>query len=697
MQRKIFQRLTLPVVCSILCLMLGLTAFVFRLLTLSEPQLAAVFKGDELFVADVTGSLLRGDSTLTGWYLPPAPFFYPDWLIVGAAMQLTGQPLLSCVAFAVVNTLIALAAACGCVQLTRHPSRQQIIAAMVAATGLLFVAVSYGIDHDILYSMRPAFHAGTFAMTLVGLWLFLWLERHGIRSFVGGIALLAFASNALLLGLSDLLTVLYLAAPLTAAVVAGHLIQRRCHRRAAWLLMLTWSFTLIGSGATDLLGTRQPPSVQGQMSVENILAGLTIFARQTATALLHGAPMEWLLVVLTVAGVGHSLSLRQRGDGPPMTGARDGDAAESIFGSFAYLSAWGVIGGLVVGCQHYIRNAYEFFSHYWLPVMMLPALVLPYYAADFMRRLPSRIAMGTGPMATAAALAVCCFAAIDFARRPQVVPLWAYRPEAITRLEEVCREKGLNVGLADYYTSRECSAYSRQTQVVAVDRQQFGFFHWMCDDGLYKQVKDAAATEQVDYVLANSVMLPVEEITDRFGPPDEILPIGSLTPKQTVDVLVYRRGRGPEQLQASLTRQRFLADRPGDVVPIAASTMQQAIGRRDGDALVADAAVDPAGVLLYGPYCRLRPGHYRITADVLTKGLSLADGAWYDIGYMDEAAMEFRQFVWGNFCDDHRHILLEFDVAEDLPADNQYQFRIYFPGKGTMRISNIVFTNLSAH
>ncbi|MRW85300.1 hypothetical protein GJ698_14540 [Pseudoduganella sp. FT26W] len=142
------------------------------------------FNSDALYLPALYHDVLVRGGHLNQWYLTPAPYFFPDWLLYFGARGVAGDTyhalavLMAVQALALWGLLLLL--------VRRQAPLLQAAAAATAATAMVCFAASRA-GYPYAYVMLGSYHFGTFLMVLAGLLLVL-------RRSVPGLALLVAAT-----------------------------------------------------------------------------------------------------------------------------------------------------------------------------------------------------------------------------------------------------------------------------------------------------------------------------------------------------------------------------------------------------------------------------------------------------------------------------------------------------------------------
>ncbi len=406
------------------------------------------FQGDTLFPVHVVQDVLVDGGQYSTWRAPPAPFIFPDWFIVGAVLLVTGKPLIANLAFTVINTLIATLAVVGCNRLIGGQNervREIILVCSMSFLFLLMCVDSPQFAASVGSAFLPAYHAGTFSFSLLAVYLFISIDKHGLASRIQKAKAIALVCIAFLLGLSDLLTIGYLAAPLTAGYLLSTVLVRQGARRGFFVLGLLWIAIIAGSKFTDFVVLREDPSNLSSVTLEHITENLRLVATEGWIHLVQLERSHVLLTVLSLMGTaGLAWLVLHRGERP--------DRAAIVFYAFGALSAWAVICCLVFGgaCMLWRDKNYVFFIHYWMPVFFMPFMLLPLAVEFVWTRLKLREVRVAGYGILAFQCLITLGLLIGLSTKPLGYSVWNYQPPFVQEFDQIAKKYDLKMGYTNY-------------------------------------------------------------------------------------------------------------------------------------------------------------------------------------------------------------------------------------------------------
>lgn len=167
---------------SVFFLIMFLFVFVITYGTVGPIQ-GHLFNSDALYLPVLFKDLFQHYGHLKDWYTTPAPYFFPDFIVFGAAYGLTSNvfvEILLHATFQILLTLIALYTLFKTFQF-----RAPFLAALLLP--LLFVVLDLATGRPHSYILNSAFHYGTFWVEIVCLMLFIRTveKKNRLTLFVG--------------------------------------------------------------------------------------------------------------------------------------------------------------------------------------------------------------------------------------------------------------------------------------------------------------------------------------------------------------------------------------------------------------------------------------------------------------------------------------------------------------------------------
>ncbi len=201
------------------------------------------FNGDALFTTHFVDDVVVRGNSFSGWLFPPAPFAFPDIVLSVVSRGLSDNPAVQMfLTGSLLFLLTSISAYFGVAMATLDRKTAFLLVTLASASIVLMLALRTSGTH-LKYLFFPAYHTGTYVfailLTVTGIRL---ATTKPSRWYVHvGFVILGFCS-----GFSDLLTIAYVSAPLTAALLAGWVLNFVSFRRASIVSALIWLSPLVG-------------------------------------------------------------------------------------------------------------------------------------------------------------------------------------------------------------------------------------------------------------------------------------------------------------------------------------------------------------------------------------------------------------------------------------------------------------------
>jgi hypothetical protein len=122
---------------------------------------------------------------------------------------------------------------------------------------------------------------------------------------------------------------------------------------------------------------------------------------------------------------------------------------------------------------------------------------------------------------------------------------------------------------------------------------------------------------------------------------------------------------------------------------LAASSLNSHIGRLEGTSRIATGS-DGAGLLIFGPYVALLRGDYEVALEYESDSPAARYGVFYGPESRLLAEAGLPPSATNNGLFKHR-----FTVREDLSLSPLFEFRVHYPGSGTLRVKRLTITPVS--
>lgn len=443
------------------------------------------FNSDDLYCSALAADVLQG-RPLCGWFLPGAPYLFPDLLLNlpcrALAPNLVGEFLGYCLAF----WLAVLAVLFWIARELRVPARRAFAA---AAVGVSYLAAAFlgRSDFNSALMAHAGSHTGVVLTGLILLALTLRTVRRGSWGLASaGMYVLAGGLGAF----SDKLLIVQFLAP-----TAGALLLLSLLHRLTWRQLLVHLALLLGAGAVFLairmllmaLGFHLLSAELGfpPASPATFLEGLSRLRTELSPYPLLGAvvPLYLLLIGLVLAR-----SWRRR------TGSeRDGDEyvcrAQAVLGVVLVL-------GPICNLLALLLGGAPVASRYTLSCWLLPSLLAPLLAA--LVGWPRGHVAGS---ATAAVLGLYAItSAVALVPEVQLQRLQVPYPSLARMLDRLAAERGPIRGLGGYWLGRHLTMLARGP--VTVNTVAGSGSPWFHGDNPDRYLEDERPLHVPEYTFA---------------------------------------------------------------------------------------------------------------------------------------------------------------------------------------------------
>jgi hypothetical protein len=426
-------------------------------------------------------------------------------------------------------------------------SRHIDVALLLAATLLTLMSIERLTDvgAPFFFLFLPAYHTGTYMVSLWCAALGFYCLRGGIRGRRGTTCAFGFVTLCLLGAMGDLLFLVYLVAPFTAAAVLAVAVARVPIRRALLISGLAGVAAYTGILLNKALFDSLPVERISTMSVEAATTCSRVFFAAMWRGIVKGPrtfywpPIVWLVVCTAV--VVRPLLRRARRPVPMEPRSVESFAWLAVVVAFLGLSGIATAGALIVGGISGLLdpNMFWFVTHY------LPSL---FFTAWFGLALVAACVIGSTrrrSLISARVGAVSALMVALFLLGPALLKgksLYGVRPEVARLLDEHAEEFGLTQGIGGYGGARFVTLFSQKglrASPYGLDAKppHSLFAYAYVGNRCWFKSSPARGGEppRYDFVLAEGFWVPEDRAVAKFGTPAARLPCGPYT------LLVYNR------------------------------------------------------------------------------------------------------------------------------------------------------------
>lgn len=446
--------LGLAALASLALLYLGGRPFQDHLVNSDALHLPVLF--DDLFV--------RG-GRLSDWFLTPAPYFFPDFLVYGAAWLAADGVYRQVLVFALLQFVLIGAALC---YLARPLAAHRAMFAVLVCVPLAWLAAHADLPFALL--LASAHHSGAFLAMLAAVGLWLHDETAGgapARWPRPALCLLCLAAV-----LSDTLFLAQTVAPMAATILV-------CRRKGSGLFAAArrLALPLLACGALGMLAyrfvvahpTRHPARLGIGQAGPNLQALHEIFG----TVFAQAPPLG--LAVPAFAAYGIACLLRRLFNRPSRL-----PCALELLVIFCTLSMAATVLALI------LNKTLPPTSRYLLPVFCLPLVGGAALLAHW---------LGKWFYPAAGLLAALCTVLLGAGAWPHLQgerDASRFYPADVACIDRALAGTGLRHGIAQYWDAKRVQALSREQLTLAQYRGDLSAMAWITSQRFYRPAYDFA-------------------------------------------------------------------------------------------------------------------------------------------------------------------------------------------------------------
>lgn len=543
----------------------------------------AFFSSDALYLPVLFSDLFSADGSLSDWFLTPAPYFFPDYIVFLPAYFLGGEGAYGQIlVFALLQaslTLLAIWLLARCVL-----DKNSFFVAVMVWVQLIWLALTSGGVFSL--SLISAFHFGIFLASIF--FVALWLRpetKHGSR---GLIACAFMAGLTFLSTLSDSLFFVQVVAPFVAVSAFMAIIERRVNFNNGFLFFIIPASAGAGMLAYGHLVShdmRYPLSLGVEKISTNLYEILRIFL-----AVIRGEPLYGVILFLYFGIVAISIFRMLRG------GEVEAGVLRLVLFSFFAICAKLIVLVLVTNLPIGPR--------YLIPEFFWPAIIV--FVVSFYYLNGRAIVLGF--VYVSALLLLLTF---------KVYGAWfsggvrgEYYPDELSCIDDALEFTGVRSGAAQYADAKYSKAFSRLDLNIAQYLDNLGEMHWITSGKYFR--------DRYDFLIVSEnagppFKIPYEPLVRMNGSPEYSVKCGSKS------VYVWGKDR---------LRLKKLA-MPGDSYTWKACELPTAIGVEAAGCVVRKKDAALSGYLTYGPYEALPAGKYSIDISFMSSaGRNVQIGGW---------------------------------------------------------------------
>lgn len=617
---------------------------------------AILFDSDALYMPTVFADLFAGQGKLSDWYLTPAPYFFPDYLLYLPA-YLLGATVYDQVLIYALLQIVALTAVLHAIAGAVVREQRAMVAATVAIalTGLALTSAKPYVE-----LLSSGFHYGAFlsSLLLVAFWLHLRRDESQAPAPVSSAAPLAGAGMvAFASALSDNIFLVQAVAPLLLTILvapAAPTDPLRARRRHALLIL---GAGLAGSLSYRLVVAR-PTRYSAKFGFDKLAVNVQDLLANWADAIVHAPALGAVLVVYclcVLASVRACLSKKQVANAPQ---------------PLVWVTLFSVLSLLVTSVTIVLMTRLEVVPRYQIPAFTWPIIVSALWLAHLARQRFYFIAL---------ALAVVQLGLLAMGLtapgKKTGEDRGHYYPAEIACIDQALAGTPLRHGIAQYWDAKLIQAFSRRPMTLAQHTGSLDEHRWITSDKFYRAGYDFAIISEnapAEYKIDRQKLLKIN------GPSTGAVACGNRT------VLLYPQGAlrvKPLASQGASMRWK------GCELPT-----QFAASKDSCEAQKNDPA--PAGFVSFGPYHPLAAGRYAFRlAYTSSRSPTETAGEWDAVLALPGAAQKLASGPLAGTGDQEGEAtgIFRIDAGHDM---KNIEVRAFSSSGATMRVKSLEITRL---
>ncbi|NVO15681.1 MAG: hypothetical protein HXX10_16740 [Rhodoplanes sp.] len=492
-------------------LMLATFASLIVLYRTGQPPLPRyLYDSDALYLPTLFSDILLHGGRISDWYLTPAPYFFPDFILYFLAFSLGSDIYLSILLFSLIQITVLFIALN--YLLEAFLEGRQLLLASVATVLLVWLSVNGGVPFVFVLSSGFHFSVAISAVVLAGLWLRI-CDQDDLSKTKGLMA--AACSLSFLLSLSDDLFLVQVLVPFIGALAVFGLCTREVVARRCIAAIGPAAFGLLGSLSYPYVvanPTRYRPRIDIQGIPTKMVETYSVFAEvigrfPPAGVLLVAYAV--LLVWVLAATIG-----RRRVD----------QASVKV----VWLIVFSLLSSACAVLVVLISSGIVATSRYYIPVFVWPIIVGVVLIGTAAKHGLVRL------FTLVASLAVVSLVASAWSRQQERGLASGHYPDEIACIDRALEAVGLRNGIAGYWDAKHIQAFSRQSITLAQYTEHLDEFRWITSGASFRSSYDFAIISENE---PTTEKIPRRALIAAAGAPENEVACGERI------LLVYGRDR----------------------------------------------------------------------------------------------------------------------------------------------------------
>lgn len=549
-----------------------------------QPLQLYLFHADALYLPALFRDLFEHGGRLRDWFLTPAPYFFPDFLIYLPAYLLGKGPYEQILLYGLFQAGLTMAAILFLVKEAAATTR--LATTVFITVALLWLAVNAA--EPFVELLTSAYHFGAFLCAVA--FAACWLQRERAHGPARRWLLAAMCVLAFLATLSDNIFLVQVIAPYLAT---SFLLHERAAGRSRFpggaLLVLLAS--LLGSLSYRFVvahRTRYPARLGLEQLAGNVHDLLDLYARLFTAFPLLGA---WFCAYVLFACACLIASLRKR-------------TLFQLPRALVLLVVFSLLSMAATTVAVLLVSNLPVAPRYLVPVLFWPLIIGVLLVQHVVGKRFYWISMYGAGVFSMLLLASALRLPIDTTTQP------GYYPEQIACIDQVLARHQVRHGIAQYWDAKRIEMFSRQDITLAQYFNDLKPQKWITSERHFRPAYDFAIIAEN---VAPMFQLPAKALVTMNGEPAEVAVCGDRS------VLVF----GPGKLRLAKI------EGPGSSYVWRGCELSTLVGKQTAACEIEKDDAQREGFLSFGPYEQLPAGRYAFELHyVSSKGAGESAGRW---------------------------------------------------------------------
>lgn len=431
-----------------------------------------VFNSDALYIETVLSDLIAKGGSLDDWFLTPAPYFFPDYLIGFGSRLFGSSPYFHILSFALLQLLLFVWFVCRLAKSIK--ARDPIGAGLIS----LFVVVFCVLNsfEPFVYSISSGFHFGEFLVSV--LIVAMWIDvRQGLAEKWRKICYaLTIALVSYLTALSDNLFLIQCLLPCMIAEVVYTILMNERKARIVKFFAIALIPAVIGSYSYKFIVAHQT-TVSPIVDIEYMLSEWPRVAVMWAHPFISSLILGTMLVIW-VASFIYFIFFQSK--------VNDRDKSYSMAWVGIYVGAVIVVTIFTLAAVKNIQVA----PRYLIPPTMWPIVFVALCVSTIDITMLSRV-VRVGLVVGILTVSSGQYNSLknnDFASE--------FYPAEIGCINTAILNSGLRHGIAQYWDAKYLTAFSKHNFYIAQHMGNLDQFKWITSDRYFRDKYDFAIIDE---------------------------------------------------------------------------------------------------------------------------------------------------------------------------------------------------------